>query len=118
MRVLVCGGRTFFGKAEKNLVFDTLAEIGPDLIIHGGASGADGLAGAYAEGTGTPCMVFPAPWKALGRRGGPERNGWMLLFGEPDLVVAFPGGSGTANMVRQARDAGVAVRQVELGGAS
>lgn len=31
----------------------------------------------------------------------------MLTDGQPDLVVAFPGGRGTADMVRRARAAGV-----------
>jgi hypothetical protein len=31
----------------------------------------------------------------------------MLDQGKPDLVVAFPGGRGTANLVKQARAAGV-----------
>lgn len=31
----------------------------------------------------------------------------MLSEGRPDLVVAFPGGKGTADMVRRARAAGV-----------
>ena len=33
----------------------------------------------------------------------------MLAEGKPDLVVAFPGGAGTANMIEQARAAGVRV---------
>jgi hypothetical protein len=36
----------------------------------------------------------------------------MLEEGKPDLVVAFPGGTGTANMVKQARAAGVEVLEV------
>lgn len=38
---------------------------------------------------------------------GPIRNSFMLALG-PDLVLAFPGGRGTADMVRQASEAGVA----------
>jgi hypothetical protein len=37
------------------------------------------------------------------------RNQAMLDYGKPDLVVAFPGGKGTADMVRRARVAGVKV---------
>jgi UDP-N-acetylmuramoylalanine-D-glutamate ligase len=35
----------------------------------------------------------------------------MLRDGRPELVVAFPGGKGTAHMVKLARAAGVPVRQ-------
>jgi hypothetical protein len=31
----------------------------------------------------------------------------MLNEGKPDLVVAFPGGRGTADMVKRARAAGI-----------
>ena len=37
----------------------------------------------------------------------------MLMEGKPDLVVAFPGGAGTANMIKQARKAGVEVIEVK-----
>jgi hypothetical protein len=48
-----------------------------------------------------------ADWEKLGRSAGPIRNQAMLDEGRPDLVVAFPGHHGTADMVRRARAAGV-----------
>jgi hypothetical protein len=36
----------------------------------------------------------------------------MLVYGKPQLVVAFPGGGGTANMVEQAEAAGVKVKPI------
>jgi hypothetical protein len=36
----------------------------------------------------------------------------MLDEGKPDLVIAFPGGGGTADMMRRARAAGVEVLEV------
>jgi len=33
----------------------------------------------------------------------------MLKDGRPDIVLAFPGGTGTADMMRRARAAGVRV---------
>jgi hypothetical protein len=35
----------------------------------------------------------------------------MLRFGKPQLLVAFPGGAGTENMIDQANAAGVDVLQ-------
>jgi predicted Rossmann-fold nucleotide-binding protein len=35
-----------------------------------------------------------------------------MLEWKPDLVVAFPGGTGTADMVAQAKAAGVAVMEL------
>jgi hypothetical protein len=43
---------------------------------------------------------------------GPIRNKQMLEEGKPDLMVAFPGERGTANMCKQAREAGVPVMVV------
>ena len=36
----------------------------------------------------------------------------MLEEGRPDLVIAFPGGRGTADLVARARRAGVEVMEV------
>lgn len=49
----------------------------------------------------------------LGRAAGPMRNKQMLEEGKPDLVVAFPGGAGTENMVKQAKAAGIRVLRIE-----
>ena len=109
MRVLVCGGRNY---DDEDRVFQVLGELGPSLVIQGGALGADRLALKFAEMEGIPCIEMRAMWGALGNGAGPIRNGWMLKYGQPDLVLAFPGGRGTANMMRQAREAGVQVRSL------
>jgi hypothetical protein len=100
VKVLVCGGRDY---SDKDFVFQILDELPIELLIHGAARGADSLAGEWAAERRVPCMAFPAPWGSQRWRGaGPTRNGWMLAWGQPDVVVAFPGGSGTADMVRRA----------------
>lgn len=109
-RVLVCGGRGFSGS---HVIFSELDKLkSVDLVIHGGASGADRIAGKWAEARGIPCMCFPAPWRHYGNHAGPIRNGWMLDLGKPDLVMAFPGGRGTADMVRRAEEHGVPVVKI------
>lgn len=111
MRVLVCGGRDFADRDWLFAVMDKLArERGPvSTIIHGGARGADTLAGEWAASRNCPAEAYIADWASQGRAAGPIRNKRMLDAGRPDLVVAFPGGRGTANMVRQAKAAGVEV---------
>ncbi len=104
--VLVCGGRHF---ADYGAVDRTLRALCPCAIVHGGASGADGLAGSWAADNGVPEIRVPANWKRHGRAAGPLRNRWMLDFTLVDLVVAFPGGAGTANMIKQARERGIEV---------
>jgi hypothetical protein len=34
---------------------------------------------------------------------------WMLEQGKPEVVVAFPGGTGTADMIRKAHAAGIPI---------
>lgn len=69
------------------------------VLIHGCATGADIMAGEWAKANGIPVLEYPALWKLHNKRAGPIRNVQMLEEGNPDLVVAFPGGRGTAHMV-------------------
>ena len=113
MRVLVCGGRDY---TDWRAVSDTLRAIHDQtpigLIIHGNATGADTMAAHWALLAGVREACFTARWESEGRAAGPLRNQRMLDEGKPDLVVAFPGGKGTADMVRRANAAGVEVRNV------
>lgn len=117
MRVLVCGGRGF---SDCQSVFDTLDNLARkeivDCIIEGDAPGADRIAGAWAKRRRVDLRLFPAEWQKHGKAAGPIRNQRMLEVGKPDLVVAFPGGSGTADMVRRARAADVEVIEVSARG--
>jgi UDP-N-acetylmuramoylalanine-D-glutamate ligase len=120
MRVLVCGGRDF---ADRSLMARTLSRFKPrvptdddlaeHILILGGAKGADALAEEWADVFGVRKRIYPADWEAHGKAAGPIRNQRMLDEGKPDLVVAFPGGRGTADMVRRAKAAGVRVIEVD-----
>ena len=112
MRVLVCGGRDYadYAYVEENL--NDLPLGNSSVIIHGGAQGADRLAERWAFAHGVDSERFSADWEKHGKAAGPIRNQRMIDEGQPDLVVAFPGGKGTADMIRRARAAGVDV--VEL----
>lgn len=82
-------------------------------IISGTAPGVDSVALDWAVVNWCHSREFPADWKVYGHTAGIVRNQKMLTEGQPDLVVAFPGGRGTADMKRRARAAGVKV--VEIG---
>lgn len=111
MRVLVCGGRDFTDEsAVINWLLRFEEECGPfSRVIHGGARGADSLAGQWADLERIPQTVFKANWKKHGKAAGPIRNQQMLDEGKPDMVIALPGGRGTADMVRRAEASGVKV---------
>ena len=109
MRVLVCGGRDY---ADAQRVEQELVALGPTEIAQGGARGADALAHAWAKARGVPVATYLPDWRSFGASAGPLRNQRMLDEFRPDLVLAFHGGRGTADMVGRARRAGIEVRLV------
>lgn len=114
MRVLVCGGRNYDDRSGFAVGMERVwRRCGyPSVIIHGDARGADRLAEEWAHKVGIQVEPYPADWERDGKAAGPLRNQRMLDSGKPDLVVAFPGGRGTADMVRRAKLAGVEVVEV------
>ena len=113
MRILVCGGRDFTDYEFLSGYLSSLTKpFFNTVIIHGNAVGADLLAGRWAMQNKVTQVPFPADWNGLGRKAGPIRNQQMLDEGKPDVVIAFPGGRGTADMVSRARKAGVEVIEV------
>ena len=120
LRVLICGGRDYSDVEQLYKVLDWIDgswesadSIGPiSTIISGHARGADQLAEKYATERNIPLEIYPAQWDVHGKRAGVIRNQEMLDEGLPDLVVAFPGGKGTAHMVKIAKKANVSMVQV------
>ena len=80
----------------------------PELIIEGGFRGVDTVAREWAGHNNIPCATLPANWQSNTKNAGSIRNGWMLQL-NPDVVIAFPGGPGTKDMVQQAHEADVEV---------
>ncbi|MBW6397027.1 DUF2493 domain-containing protein [Roseomonas sp. HJA6] len=114
LRLLVCGGRTFTDRDAAFAAIDRIhAQCGVAVLIHGAARGADTFGGEWAAAHGVPMLAFHADWESLGRKAGPIRNQRMLDEGRPDLVLALPGGRGTADMVRRATEAAVKVIRLE-----
>lgn len=117
MRVLVCGGRSYADEPFLRYVLDYYNGLFPkpfSVLIHGAADGADKLAEQWAHRSGVPVIAEPAKWKQYGRSAGTQRNVKMLHEHRPDLVIAFPGGFGTAHMCKIAEEAGVQVCRVKL----
>jgi hypothetical protein len=115
IRLGVTGGRYFQNRDLVMRVFMLLNLGSNTTLVHGGAPGADTLAASVAEEVmGWELEEHPADWSRLGKAAGPRRNQEMVNA-EPglDLLVAFPGGYGTEDMVRRAREAGILILRVE-----
>jgi hypothetical protein len=141
VRILVCGGRKYNDRATVHhelyaLCPDSVGDTPNDtwlaprdmVIIHGGADGADLWADEWAILNGLVPLEFKAAWHDLSAvpckvahylggatynaLAGVNRNQKMIDEGKPDLVLAFPGSTGTEDMVRRAIAAGIEVRRV------
>lgn len=118
MRILVCGGRDY---TDQDFVYQTLDRLhkqyGFDVVIEGNAHGVDRMAGYWARRRRLDNVkesVTQADYDKHGRYLAPKvRNQRMLDKHNPDLVVAFPGGGGTMDMVARALRAGVRVERVK-----
>lgn len=132
MRIAVCGGRNYgvpndpdysipleevktaeqanAEVARLNSVLDAYGDV--DEIIHGGANGADTLAGEWARAHSVTETVFEAAWREYGKSAGFKRN-VQIVANEPDLVIAFPGGKGTAHMRSLTVQAGLPLRVID-----
>lgn len=113
LRIIVCGGRDFDDSSTIRGSLSAVHEQTPIRhLFHGNARGVDTEAARWArEFPEIAVHATPAQWAKYGKRAGPLRNQQMLGQGI-DLVIAFPGGRGTADMVKRARAAGVEVMEI------
>lgn len=105
MIIAVTGGRDFNDRAWVMWALDRASSGLDDVqLVVGDASGVDTWARLWALERGHQVRVFVADWSTHGRAAGPIRNREMLDQGRPELLVAFPGGRGTADCIRAARE--------------
>lgn len=88
MRLLISGDRNWRWE-ERHVILDEIKKREPSLIIHGGARGADTIAGKAGEYLGIETIVYPAQWETYGIAAGPRRNEQMIKEGKPDFILAF-----------------------------
>ena len=114
MRLLVTGGRDYLDREAVRLALSEIHPL-PEILIHGAARGADTLAADEAKKLGIPRKPYPANWRPNGildYGAGHKRNQQMIDEGKPTHLLAFPGGTGTADMTRRCVKAGIPVRRV------
>lgn len=117
MIVVVTGGRAY---KDSRRVWAELSGVGPiRFLLHGGANGADAFAGRWAAVHDVDWITMPARWRD-GISAGAERNERMLRTAlslrqseEEILLVAFPGGAGTASCVQLAVGMGIPIKRIE-----
>lgn len=109
-RVLVCGSR---GWTDMATIYNRICSLPDDsIVIHGGAEGADRIAGEAAKSRGFHVAVMHAMWIRYGKSAGHKRNAAMLALG-PDLVIAFSlGTNGTQGTIDGARRRGIPVEVI------
>ena len=111
MRVLITGDRNW---SNSLAVADVVRSLHiDDVIIQGGAKGADTEAHKWALAYERTSITVPARWKVYGRAAGPIRNIKMLDDWKPDLVIYFhdnlAASKGTKHMVEEAQRRGFKV---------
>lgn len=118
--VCFTGGRDYEDYDNVAEVMRLLSEFYDDdlRVMHGGARGADTLVDEAARQFGVRTKVFAANWATYGKPAGVIRNKAMADYLEMCRskdhtveVIAFPGGTGTADMVRQAEQRGIDVQR-------
>ena len=84
MKLLITGSRTF---EDKKHLYDELSKIDFDLLISGGAAGADQLAEEYARDNDIQIEQHKPDYNKYGRGAPIVRNKEMVDL--CDLVIAF-----------------------------
>lgn len=119
MRILITGSRDW---ADRDVIRRALIRAGQDAhvhpqgvtVVHGGARGADQIAGELAGEFGCMVEVHRADWDRYGKAAGHRRNAEMVALGA-DVCLAFPLGEsrGTRGCMALAEKAGIPVVSYE-----
>lgn len=119
MKLMVTGSRDWEDWEEiKRTLSEAVQSHGVDTVVHGGAAGADSMAGWVAKNMGLEVEVYKAQWTGpdgqFDKAAGYKRNIRMLEGAKPDLVVAFWDGKsrGTKHALDHARRRRIPVRVV------
>lgn len=110
--IVTTGGRHFDGLEATNLVDSVMFKytlgmmIEPEKIVvcNGNAKGADELVKIWCHKNGIHFFSCEPLWHIYDRPAGPLRNEIMLDIMHPNLLVAFPGGTGTQGTIKLAKE--------------
>lgn len=110
-KLIIAGTRTL---KNYQLLQDNIKADKVELVISGGAPGADALGIEFAKNNNIPYEVYPADWLKYGRAAGPIRNQEMVE--KADCAIFFWDGwsKGTANCLSLAVAKGIPVKIVPI----
>lgn len=119
MRILVTGSRDWDDEGTIRLALAqiTMLHGHEHVVVHGGARGADTIAGAVADAWtgGMTTETHPADWNQYGKRAGFVRNAEMVNAGADVCLAFIRNNSRGATMCAQlAEKAGIPVRYYRL----
>lgn len=110
--VIVTGSRDW---ADEDGIWAALSRAVLDFhvthLVHGGAKGADRIAGEWAQRASVHVQVYRADWEQFGKGAGTLRNLQMLEAHPDAMVVGFPlpASKGTVHCLLAARKLGMPV---------
>jgi len=115
-RLMVSGSRTF---NDRELLFKELDKLDFDILVSGGAKGADRLAEDYAESHNKKIEQYLPDWDTHGKKAGILRNVEMLK--NCDRFIAFwenksPGTKHAIETARKNKDRFKFIKIINVGG--
>ncbi len=118
MKVIIAGSRHAEGNRWLRALKGALDALEADkgritLVISGTAKGMDTIGESWAAWRRVPVQRIPADWGSWGRSAGPRRNGRMVAMADA-LVCLHDGGPGSADVMRQAREKGLVVVELDM----
>lgn len=114
LTVIVTGSRKWTSMGHIRRLKAVLDELCPDIIVHGGALGADSIAHAWCKNNGKKSFVYFPNYDKHGKGAPLKRNILMLEEHEEATVVAcpLPDSRGTYHTMGLAQDRDMVVRVV------
>lgn len=110
MKTIIAGGRDYRLTARDYVELEKLRPYISEVVC-GRATGADTCGKEWAQAHGIPVKDFIPDWEKHGNAAGPIRNSDMAAYA--DALIAFPGGRGTADMIRKARAKGLVIHLID-----
>lgn len=111
MKIGIIGSRSF---DKYELVKDVMNEYinQVDIIVSGGAKGADTLGEVWAKENGKEILIFKPEWDKYGKKAGFIRN--QDIVKNSDLVIAFWDGvsKGTKSSIDLCKKFGIKIKVI------